>query len=555
MSGDGRLLAEEYAEAADRLDPIDAFMRGDLQCSRQLTDFSPEAEQERHGLVRRYLRRAQEEVGEQGGVALRAMVDRLQVELELLETGEWARALHVFGPHVQVRQSFDLLPRTTEEEWEVIAEKLGRVPGALAGFRRALEYGLEHGLPSERRQALVAAHQSRALGGGSRGSPGYFTSLVAAFSGTTGPLRADLDRGAEAADQAYLDLADYLERGYAPRAAEADGVGPERYTLAARRYLGTRLDPAADYEFGWSELARLAAEMAQVAERIAPGGGMDGAVTILETDPARAIEGVDRFRAWCQELLDTTVSQLEGTHFDIPPPVRRVEAMIAPPGGSPAMYYTAPSADFSRPGRTWYPTLGRTRFPLWQEVTTSYHEGLPGHHLQLGMICFLQSGLAPFQTLRGAVSGHLEGWALYAERLMGELGFLEVDDYRLGMLSAQAMRAARVVVDLGLHLKLPIPSGQPFHPGERWSWELAVQFLMESSRRSREFCAGEVDRYLGVPAQAISYKLGERVWLEVREMVRQRQGERFQLKAFHQQALALGCLGLDQLRQEMGRLA
>lgn len=138
---------------------------------------------------------------------------------------------------------------------------------------------------------------------------------------------------------------------------------------------------------------------------------------------------------------------------------------------------------------------------------------------------------------------------------MGELGFLEVDDYRLDMLSAQAMRAARVVVDLGLHLQLPIPSGQPFHPGERWTWELAVRFLMGSSRRSREFCTGEVDRYLGVPAQAISYKLGERVWLEVREMVRRRQRERFRLKSFHKQALALGCLGLDRLRQEMARLA
>ncbi len=552
---DGRRLAEEYAKVADRLDPIEAFMRGDLGYSGQLTDFSPEAEQARHELVSRYLERAQTAVGKEDTVALRAMVDRLQVESDLFEAGEWARALNVFGPHVQVRQSFDLLPRTTEEQWEVLAAKLRQVPQALAGFRRTLEYGLEHDLPSERRQALVAAHQSRAFAGGSGDSPGYFASLVTAYSGTASSLGEELARGATAADRAYLDLADHLERGYAPRAAQVDGVGPERYALAARRYLGTHLEPAADYEFGWSELARLNSEMAEVAERIAPGVGLDGAVALLETDPARAIEGVDRFRAWSQELLDATVSQLHGTHFDIPSPVRRVEAMIAPPGGSPAMYYTPPSADFSRPGRTWYPTLGRTRFPLWQEVTTSYHEGLPGHHLQLGMICFLQTGLAPFQTLRGAVSGHLEGWALYAERLMGELGFLEVDDYRLGMLSAQAMRAARVVVDLGLHLQLPIPSGQPFHPGERWTWELAVRFLMASSRRSREFCTGEVDRYLGVPAQAISYKLGERVWLEVREMVRRRQRERFQLKSFHQQALALGCLGLDQLRQEMARLA
>ncbi|MDA8393662.1 MAG: DUF885 domain-containing protein [Candidatus Dormibacteraeota bacterium] len=552
---DAHRTAEEYAEEADRLDPIEAFMRGDLNYSGQLTDFSPEAERERHELVGRYLRRAEADPGEEEGVARGAMLDRLQVASDLFEAGEWARALHVFGPHVQVRQSFDLLSRTTEEQWEVIALKLRQVPGTLLGFRRTLEHGLERHLLAARRQALVAATQCRAWGGGSGASSGYFTSLVATYPGTARALGADLTRGAAAADRAYLDLADHLERSYTPRALETDGVGPERYALAARRYLGTRLDPVADYEFGWSELARLTAEMAEVAERIAPGAGVDGAVALLEADPARAIEGVDRFRAWSQELLDETVSQLQGAHFEIPPPVRRVEAMIAPPGGSPAMYYTPPSADFTRPGRTWYPTLGRTRFPLWQEVTTSYHEGLPGHHLQLGAICFLQSGLGPFQTLRGAVSGHVEGWALYAERLMGELGFLRVDDYRLGMLSAQAMRAARVVVDLGLHLQLAIPAGQPFHPGERWTWELAVRFLMASSRRSREFCSGEVDRYLGVPAQAISYKLGERVWLEVREAVRRRQGARFELKSFHRQALALGCLGLDQLRQEMERLA
>ena len=552
---DAHRTAEEYGEEADRLDPIEAFMRGDLSYSGQLTDFSPEAERERHELVRRYLRRAEADPGEEEGVARGAMLDRLQVASDLFEAGEWARALHVFGPHVQVRQSFDLLPRATEEQWEVIALKLRQVPGTLLGFRRTLEHGLERHLLAARRQALVAATQCRAWGGGSGASSGYFTSLVATYPGTAGALGADLTLGAAAADRAYLDLADHLERSYAPRALAADGVGTERYSLAARRYLGTRLDPVADYEFGWSELARLTAEMAEVAERIAPGAGVDGTVALLEADPARAIEGVDRFRAWSQELLDETVSRLHGAHFEIPPPVRRVEAMIAPPGGSPAMYYTPPSADFTRPGRTWYPTLGRTRFPLWQEVTTSYHEGLPGHHLQLGTICFLQSDLGPFQTLRGAVSGHLEGWALYAERLMGELGFLQVDDYRLGMLSAQAMRAARVVVDLGLHLQLAIPSGQPFHPGERWTWELAVRFLMASSRRSREFCRGEVDRYLGVPAQAISYKLGERVWLEIREAVRRRQGARFELKSFHRQALALGCLGLDQLRQEMERLA
>jgi uncharacterized protein (DUF885 family) len=137
---------------------------------------------------------------------------------------------------------------------------------------------------------------------------------------------------------------------------------------------------------------------------------------------------------------------------------------------------------------------------------------------------------------------------------MDELGYLERDDYRLGMLASQAMRAARVVVDLGLHLELPIPGGQSFHPGERWSWALAVEFMMQNSRRSRQFCSGEVDRYLGVPAQAVSYKLGERVWLQAREQARRRCGAAFDLKAFHRIALGLGCVGLGQVLSELGTL-
>jgi uncharacterized protein (DUF885 family) len=245
------------------------------------------------------------------------------------------------------------------------------------------------------------------------------------------------------------------------------------------------------------------------------------------------------------------MADLAGTHFDIPPAVLKVEAMIAPPGGNPAMYYTPPSSDFSRPGRTWYPTIGKTRFPLWREVSTAYHEGVPGHHLQLAQTCLLEKSLPPFQTLLGAVSGHVEGWALYAERLMGELGYLENPDYHLGMLAAHALRAARVVVDIGLHLDKPIPTDQPFHPGATWSFELAVSFLIEKGRIGRDFATGEVHRYLGVPAQAISYKVGERVWLEVREAARRNWGPRFELREFHRRALNLGCVGLDQLRREL----
>jgi uncharacterized protein (DUF885 family) len=481
------------------------------------------------------------------------MLDRLQVEVDLFDQGEWLHKVNVFGPQVEIRQSFDLLPLREDSDWSVVADKMALVPSAIAGFQQTLREGLQRGEADSRRLALACAAQTR-VWAGALGRPGYFTTLVSRYRGHSSELERLLQERSVMAQAAYLALTTFLEEEYAPAAPAADGVGPDRYRLHVQRFLGIDLELAEAYQFGWEELHHLAQEMAAVAERIAPGMGVEGAIALLEEDPARVIEGEDSFRAWNQELLDATVAQLNGSHFDIPAPVRRVEAMIAPPGGSPAMYYTPPSLDFSRPGRTWYPTLGRTRFPLWSEVTTAYHEGLPGHHLQLAQVCYLNDQLNPFQTLLGSVAGHIEGWALYAERLMGELGYLEDDAYLLGMLASQAMRAARVVVDIGLHLGMAIPSHQPFHPGERWRRELAVQFMIERSRRGPEFCAGEVDRYLGVPAQAISYKLGERVWLEARELARRGCGPQFNLKDFHRVALSLGCIGLDQLREAMARL-
>jgi uncharacterized protein (DUF885 family) len=227
--------------------------------------------------------------------------------------------------------------------------------------------------------------------------------------------------------------------------------------------------------------------------------------------------------------------------------------MIAPPGGAAAMYYTGPSEDLSRPGRTWYPTLGKTRFPLWGEVSIAYHEGVPGHHLQVAQVRYLAQRLSRFQRMT-FVGGHGEGWALYAERLMDELGYLENPDYRLGQLRAQAMRAVRVIVDIGLHLELSIPADSLFHPGEAWTPALAQDFATTRSYFPADFMSSEIVRYLGWPAQAICYKVGERAWLQARDEVKARHGSEFDLKAFHAAALDLGPMGLDQLRVELSRL-
>ena len=258
-------------------------------------------------------------------------------------------------------------------------------------------------------------------------------------------LRRDITAGADAAASAYADMGRFLTDEYMRDAVEQDDVGEERYALSSRAFNGTDMDFVETYNWGWEQLRWVESEMAKTSENILPGAGIEAAKQFLETDPDRAIEGVDAFQNWMQELQDSTIAELNGTHFDIPEPVQRIEAMIAPPGGALAMYYTSPSEDFSRPGRTWYPTGGKTRFPLWGEASIAYHEGVPGHHFERGIAKYLTSELSRFQTAMGGTSGYIEGWALYAERLMAELGYLENPDYYLGMLRAQALRSVRVI--------------------------------------------------------------------------------------------------------------
>jgi uncharacterized protein (DUF885 family) len=252
--------------------------------------------------------------------------------------------------------------------------------------------------------------------------------------------------------------------------------------------------------------------------------------------------------------MDRAIDALDGTHFELAEPVRKVESRIAPPGGAAAPYYTAPSADFSRPGRTWLPTMGQTRFPVYDLVSTWYHEGVPGHHLQLAQWVYVVDDLSRYQATVGRVSANCEGWALYAERLMDELGFLEDAEQRLGYLDAQMMRAARVIVDIGMHLELEIPVDSPFHPGERWTPELAQEFFGAHSSRPADFVESELTRYLSIPGQAIGYKLGERAWLRGRENAKKRHGDAFDAKAWHMAALSQGSLGLDDLVDELSQL-
>ncbi|GIW12790.1 MAG: hypothetical protein KatS3mg062_0229 [Tepidiforma sp.] len=549
-------IAHLFIEELAASDPVAATMMGVQGHDDRLTDHSPEGYARLRALRRRYrqmLETAPVE-SDRDRVARDGMLEYLELRDELDSSGEQYYLSGFRNPATTMRMVFDLMPRSSEDDWAAIALRFAAYPAALARYRVLLEEAVARGFTSPRRQVAEAIRQLRTYGGAEGKS--YFRSLAeSAPDSLPDSLRSELLRGADDASRAMLEFSEFLAGPFSERSGERDAVGRDRYRLNARAFNGIDLDLEETYAWGWEELHRIEAEMAATCQRILPGASIPETKEFLERDPSRSIEGVDAFRQWMQDLQDRTIAELDGKHFDIPEPVKRIEAMIAPPGGAAAMYYTGPSEDFSRPGRTWYPTGGRTRFPLWGEVSIAYHEGVPGHHLERANAKYLADRLSRFQRLLGGTSGYVEGWALYAERLMAELGYLDVPDYYLGMLRAQALRAVRVIVDIGMHLELEIPRGQPFHPGERWNAALGQEFCNERSQFPLDFVQSEVIRYLGMPGQAISYKVGERCWLEAREEARQRLGAKFDLKAWHRTAFDLGPMGLAQMQAELRRAA
>jgi len=548
-------LSDDYINTVAELDPAAATYMGIAGHDHEMTDFSPAGHDARAENDRQTLAKlnALDSSASSDRLAAGVLRESLEISGAEYDANEHLVSIRVLAGDVDAaRAIFDLMPTDTAEQWSVIAERMSKVPQAFAGMRESWKLGLDRGVKAQRRQVLASSEQL-ATWAGRKDAPAFFEQFAESAAAVPGAPIEQLRKAAKNASQALGETADFLVNDYAPQADARDGVGPERHALARRRFMGMKVEAKDAYEWGWAEVQRIDAEMERVAQEILPDATLAEVRHFLDTDPSRSIQGEGALRDWLQELMDDAMSFLiDNNHFSIPDSIRTVEAMISPPGGAAAMYYTGPSEDLSRPGRTWYPTNGRTVFPRWSEPTTAYHEGVPGHHLQVAIATINSEKLSRFQR-NTFVSGHGEGWALYAERLMDEFGFLENPEYRLGYLYAQAFRAARIVIDTGIHCGFAIPQSSSWHPGEQWNPELMFEFLSAHSSSDDEFNRSEINRYLGWPGQAISYKLGERVWLDLRDDAQKKFGAEFDLRTWHAHALDLGNLGLDLLKSEMAR--
>ncbi|WP_461119767.1 DUF885 domain-containing protein [Saccharothrix stipae] len=552
VHGISNQFVADYAAA----DPLTATFIGKPGHDDRLTDYSPEGHAAREELARNALAaiNAAEPADKSEADAKAVFLERVGLEVELHEAGQMEGNLNVIASPVQsMREVFDQMPTDTADDWAVIAKRLTAVPEAVANLRAGLAHAADQGHVAALRQVGKVAEQCDTWSGRT-GGKSFFAALIA-DAPADGALRTELETGARAAAEAYGDLAAFLRDDLAPKAPKKDAVGEDVYRLQSRYFTGSRLDLGEAYEWGWAEFTRIETEMKQVANRIKPGATLAEAAAALDADPRYLVQGKDGLRSWMQELSDKALQDVRGVHFDLPDELMKLECRIAPPGGGVGAYYSGPTPDFSRPGRMWWSVPdGKEEFPTWREVSTVYHEGVPGHHLQVATAVYQAEKLNEFQRLMCWVSGHGEGWALYAERLMRELGYLEDDGDLLGMLDAHLFRAARVIIDIGMHLELEIPKGTGFHEGERWTPELGLEFMLTRTITDAAHVHDEIDRYLGWPGQAPSYKLGERLWLAARDDARARHGSAFDLKGFHKEALEMGAMGLDTLRERLAEL-
>ena len=550
-------LAEEWVTTLIDLVPDIAIYIGAPGRTGEYADLSPAGHDRLAEATRELVRRL--EAAEPGDavdeVTKADLLSESKLSLEAYDAKLHLRDLNVIAsPAQEIRDTFDLMPTASVDDWATISQRLGNLPGAVSGYIETLRAGIAEGVVPSKRQVREVAEQARR-----NGRPdGFFADFAGGAAPESGALpeslRSDLASNAEAAAAAYRELGDFLERELLPAASDQDGVGREHYVLRSRSFLGAEIDLDETYEWGIAELERMIDEQTRVAHEVLPGATVEEAVAHLEADASRKLHGTDALKAWMQELSDRVVDELGRTHFDIPEPVRALECMIAPTqeGG---IYYTGPSDDFSRPGRMWWSVPeGVTEFDTWREKTTVFHEGVPGHHLQIGQAVYNRAQLNTWRRQLAGTSGHAEGWALYAERLMEELGYLDDPADRLGMLDGQRMRAARVVLDIGVHLGKPKPrvKGLDDLPTDGvWDADFALEFMRRNVNMDDAFVRFEVNRYLGWPGQAPSYKVGQRIWEQIRDEAQRREGSSFSFRDFHKNALDLGGVGLDTLRRAL----
>jgi uncharacterized protein (DUF885 family) len=461
--------------------------------------------------------------------------------LEALAQKQYQLAVdHMSGPQIWPAQAAQYQPADTPERLELLLTRYAAFPAMIEQYVSTLAEGVADGRTAARVPVRRAIEQvDRLLAMPSAAAPA--TTMVEVGDNDRGRVTEAVEKHIYAG---LRRLRDYLADEYEPHARQQPGLsatpgGDAAYRLAIR--MQTTIDTTAEevHAFGLADLEAIEAEKDEVARRL--GHADRHALRVgLADDPANHTDDPDALVRLAQEQTERAYAAAPQYFGRLPSAnchVKPVEAYREVE--SPPAFYMPPSIDGSRQGQYYINTYQPMERQLHKIAAITFHEATPGHHFQIGIEMELK-GLPAFRTLGARMAGvaYVEGWGLYCERLADEMGLYLNDQERLGMLDAQSFRAARLVVDSGLHAM-------------DWTREQAIEFMHERGSLPPVDAAIEVDRYTIWPGQALSYKLGQREIERARVEVTDAMGDRFDLRAFHDEVLAHGSLPLATLRREI----
>jgi uncharacterized protein (DUF885 family) len=543
------LLDEQWGYTL-RTNPEFASILGDKRYNDRLSDFSQAAIDRNNEQTRTFLRRfeAIDTTGfpEQEKLNRDLMVRNLRESVEGMRFRDWEMPVSQFGGvHIDLPQLVTSLSFATVKDYEDYVARLRQVPRvfdeAIAQMRKGRADGL---MPPKILLVQVAAQAGAIAKQKPEDTPFAVptTQLPKAFSAAD---RRRLREGVLAAIRdsvlpAYAEFTAFVRNEYAPSGRTDVGVwalpdGDARYAFAVRRMTTTSMTPDEIHALGLREVARIEAEQLAIARKLGFADlrtFRDSIARIPSLHPASRQQILDEYRHYTAQMwaqLPKLFGRLPKAKLEILPiePFREKEASTSYNQGSP---------DGSRPGHVFVNTYDYANQLIINNESTAYHEGVPGHHMQISIAQELP-GLPPFRQQAG-YTAYIEGWALYAERLGKEVGFYQNPYIDYGRLDDEMLRAIRLVVDTGIH-------------GKHWTRDQVVQYFRDHSSSNEATIQSETDRYIAWPGQALAYKIGQLTILRLREQARQALGDKFDIRAFHDELLGAGALPLDVLEQRM----
>ena len=546
MTDDLETLATEYHDFRQRRWPTYAHLQGDYRFADQFENVSRRREDEDVAAAREFARRA--EATAEDGLDHEQRITRSMLAWDATARADFTEARlaeievdPISGWHIMLPVYLPKLGLPTAEVAEAMIDKFRAIAN---GFRAAGERhreGLGRGrVPARFAITDTVGQLDRWLASPVDRDP--LLKLAATPDGFDrdawlGRLRRAVETNIRPAVAAYRDL---LRDEIAPagRPAETAGLGwlpdgEDTYRRAVRYYTTVERSPQEIHEIGLAQIEKLGGEYRELGREVL---GTDDLATIFErmrSDPAlHHTSGAEIVAASKAAMARARAAM--GDWFGILP---RADCDVEEVSGGAIAYYFPPAKDDTRGGVFFMNTSEPTGWGRFEIESTSYHEGIPGHHLQLAISAELE-GVAEFRKW-GFISAYGEGWGLYSERLADEMGLYTTPMDRMGMLAADSMRACRLVVDTGMHAL-------------GWSRQQAVEYMVANSPQRESHVRAEIDRYVVSAGQALAYMIGR---LEIQRMRREAEehlGERFDIKAFHDIVLGSGAVPLPLLRRLVG---